>query len=191
MPKIINLNDLPTFDLPSILILFLAPLGALGAYWHWANYYFEDLGARGAFGDSFGAITAWFTGMAFFAMVTTLRQQLAQLDLQRKELELQRKELESATAVQRIQAAKMQEATHLTALCTLAAAYTQVSLTPRSTEAQMYSVPRESTLDKIRDYLTENGVDLSEIANPTDNLPLSEYHKKRKSIIQLKQPTYT
>ena len=59
---------------------------------------------RGQWGDSFGVIVAFFSGLGFIALIWTIRQsnkqhrevlesQQEELSLQRKELELQRKEL--------------------------------------------------------------------------------------------------
>jgi hypothetical protein len=45
---------------------------------------------RGQFGDLFGAVNAFFTGLAFAGVIYTII-------LQRKELEMQRKELQSST----------------------------------------------------------------------------------------------
>lgn len=50
----------------------------------------------GTFGDSFGALTSLFTGLAFVGLIITLRQQKAQIAMQREDLKLQRDEMEAA-----------------------------------------------------------------------------------------------
>lgn len=47
----------------------------------------------GTFGDSFGALNTLFTGLAFAALIVSLRQQGDELKLQREALEAQRQEL--------------------------------------------------------------------------------------------------
>lgn len=48
---------------------------------------------RGQFGDTFGAVNALFSGLAFSGLFWSLRVQQEQLELQRAELKLQREEL--------------------------------------------------------------------------------------------------
>jgi uncharacterized membrane protein len=48
---------------------------------------------RGQFGDTFGAVNALFSGLAFAGLYWALRLQREQLELQRTELSLQREEL--------------------------------------------------------------------------------------------------
>lgn len=55
-------------------------------------------GEAGTFGDSFGALTSLFTGLAFVGLIITLRQQKAQIAMQREDLKLQRVEMEAARA---------------------------------------------------------------------------------------------
>jgi hypothetical protein len=52
----------------------------------------------GTFGDSFGALTSLFTGLAFVGLIITLRQQKAQIAMQREDLKLQRDEMKAARA---------------------------------------------------------------------------------------------
>jgi len=56
----------------------------------WVFDTFPKMDTRGQFGDLFGAVTAFFTGLAFAGVIYTII-------LQRKELEMQRKELQSST----------------------------------------------------------------------------------------------
>lgn len=57
------------------------------AKWH------VDFNNIGTFGDSFGALTSLFTGLAFVGLIITLRQQKAQIEMQREDLQLQRGEM--------------------------------------------------------------------------------------------------
>lgn len=57
-----------------------------------------ESGQAGTFGDSFGALTSLFTGLAFVGLIVTLRQQKAQIAMQREDLKLQRDEMEAARA---------------------------------------------------------------------------------------------
>ncbi|WP_282091202.1 hypothetical protein [Epibacterium ulvae] len=50
----------------------------------------------GTFGDSFGALTSLFTGLAFVGLIVTLRQQKVQIEMQRQDLKLQRDEMKAA-----------------------------------------------------------------------------------------------
>ena len=57
-----------------------------------------ESGQAGTFGDSFGALTSLFTGLAFVGLIVTLRQQKAQIAMQREDLKLQRDEMVAARA---------------------------------------------------------------------------------------------
>jgi hypothetical protein len=58
-----------------------------------------SLEKTGAFGDSFGIITALFSGLAFAGIVYTILLQKEELGLQRKELELTQEVLEKQVEV--------------------------------------------------------------------------------------------
>ena len=64
----------------------------------WGVWVFPDLvpnvEKRGQWGDSFGFITALFTGLAFAILIRTLHVQQAELALQNKELKGQREQLQ-------------------------------------------------------------------------------------------------
>lgn len=47
---------------------------------------------KGVFGDMFGALTAWFSGLAFAGIIYTILQQKTELSYQREELRLTREE---------------------------------------------------------------------------------------------------
>ncbi|MCB0730970.1 MAG: putative phage abortive infection protein [Ignavibacteriae bacterium] len=72
------------FSILIVLILWL-----IG--WAFVYYTFPTWNESAEFGDSFGAVNALFTGLAFAGVITTVL-------LQRRELELQRKELKLTTA---------------------------------------------------------------------------------------------
>lgn len=55
---------------------------------------------RGAIGDTFGAINALFSGLAFAGVIVALFMQRAELELQRKELEETREVLKQTAATQ-------------------------------------------------------------------------------------------
>lgn len=55
-------------------------------------------GEVGTFGDSFGALTSLFTGLAFVGLIITLGQQKAQIAMQREDLKLQREEMKASRA---------------------------------------------------------------------------------------------
>lgn len=64
--------------------------------------YFPEMTQRGQFGDSFGAVTSLFSGLAFAGVIwailyqkKAIEQQQEQIKIQAKELGLQRKELEN------------------------------------------------------------------------------------------------
>lgn len=86
----------------------------------------SDQGARGSFGDSFGAINALFSGLAFAGVALAILLQRNELRLQREELELTRKELTRTAAAQEAaeysigqQAMVMKVTAHLNALTAL------------------------------------------------------------------------
>jgi hypothetical protein len=54
---------------------------------------FKDWSTRGTFGDSFGAINALFSGLAFSGLIFTIFLQKEELGLQREELKMTRNEL--------------------------------------------------------------------------------------------------
>ncbi len=57
-------------------------------------YSLPDWGKRGTFGDSFGAVNALFSGLAFAGLIYTIYLQKEELGLQREELKMTRGELE-------------------------------------------------------------------------------------------------
>lgn len=61
---------------------------------------FPDWTIRGQFGDSFGAVNALFSGLAFLGVIYAVLLQRKELQLQREELELTRAELARAAQAQ-------------------------------------------------------------------------------------------
>ncbi len=92
-----------------IILTWLGIGAAVGIVLYiWGVWMFPDfiskVEKRGQWGDSFGVVVAFFSGLGFIALIWTIRQsnkqhrevlesQQEELRLQRKELELQRKEL--------------------------------------------------------------------------------------------------
>jgi hypothetical protein len=78
------------FSITSLIVAIgLAIAGILGIQYYYATRVFSEIGTlqhRGQFGDIFGGVNAFFTGLAFAGVLFTIF-------LQRKELEWQRKEL--------------------------------------------------------------------------------------------------
>ena len=81
----------------AILILFLITITVLlyagfiiYLTWPISQYSIEK---AGQFGDSFGILTALFSGLAFSGLIITILLQRKELELQRKELRLQREEM--------------------------------------------------------------------------------------------------
>ena len=56
--------------------------------------------AKGQFGDSFGALNALFSGLAFAGIIYTIQLQRKELNYQREELRLTRFELKRSTDAQ-------------------------------------------------------------------------------------------
>ena len=58
------------------------------------NHYFSDWTKSGTFGDTFGALNAIFSGLAFTGVIVTILIQRTELQNQRTELQLQRIEMQ-------------------------------------------------------------------------------------------------
>jgi len=71
-------------------------VGAVVTHW-WASEYFTDIktgdSRKALFGDSFGAVNALVSALAFAGIIITIQLQRRDLRLQRKDLKLQHKEL--------------------------------------------------------------------------------------------------
>lgn len=95
---------------------------------------------RGQFGDMFGGINAFFTGLAFAGVIYTILLQRRELELQRDELRMTRDELHTSAQAQQEQASQLKEAANLSALTALLNVY--------STDLQPL---RDITQDSMRD----------------------------------------
>lgn len=82
-------NDIP------YLIIQLSCIGIvlLSGYGWIVHLFFKSFERSGTFGDTFGALNALFSGLAFAGIILSLRVQHEELKLQREEMELQRKEM--------------------------------------------------------------------------------------------------
>lgn len=76
----------------STVVLLVLGYGAFIIYVSWPIT-FGNVDKAGVFGDSFGVLTALFSGLAFAGIVFTILLQREELKLQRKELRLTREEL--------------------------------------------------------------------------------------------------
>ncbi|MEY2664985.1 MAG: hypothetical protein RLZZ480_90 [Candidatus Parcubacteria bacterium] len=78
------------------------------------NYLYPISQERGLFGDSYGALNTFFSGLAFLGIIYTIHLQKTELQLQRKELKETRKELtRSAEAQERSERALSKQAESL------------------------------------------------------------------------------
>lgn len=92
MLKIVFNKNMDKYSIWSILLvlfvflLFFASLGFVCTHW-------TDWQTRGTFGDSFGALNALFSGLAFAGLIVTLIMQKEELGMQREELNDAKQEL--------------------------------------------------------------------------------------------------
>lgn len=125
---------------------------------------------RGTFGDMFGAVNAFFSGLALAGVVLAILMQKAELALQREELSLTREELkrsasaqESSTRELSEQVQAMKDSTVLMATSQLIAEYDrQIRLisednslagSTRQHQIEVLSHKREALLRKTQDLL--------------------------------------
>jgi len=89
-------------------------VGAFAIYFLAVSYVYSDMATRGQFGDMFGGLNAFFSGLAFLGVIYAIILQREELSLQRKELELTRKELKrTAEAQEKSEAALSKQAASL------------------------------------------------------------------------------
>jgi len=92
-------------------LIFIFILALVGATWFWLPgilaVELTSLTERGQFGDSYGAVTSLFTGLAFAGLLFTILLQQREIKLQRqdfinqlKEMQLSRKEAERQSQLQ-------------------------------------------------------------------------------------------
>lgn len=87
-----------TFKKISIAIIVFAVLFL--AYFLAVTFFYPDIANQGQFGDMFGGLNAFFSGLAFLGVIYAIVLQKEELGLQRKELELTRKELKRTAEAQ-------------------------------------------------------------------------------------------
>jgi hypothetical protein len=103
---------------PSYPQVFLGLAGLIVLLWafSWfltANYMKPE--RQSTFGDSFGGVSALFSGLAFAGLVMAILMQREELKLQRKELRLTRKELKRTAAAQEATQTQIQHQAELLA----------------------------------------------------------------------------
>ena len=84
----------------AFLLLFAAVVGLQVASVVAIQHFIPDWPTRAQFGDSFGAINALFSGLAFASLIYTIFLQRGELQLQRQELQLTRSELTRSAEAQ-------------------------------------------------------------------------------------------
>ncbi|MGA0384222.1 MAG: hypothetical protein ACO3L1_04400 [Flavobacteriaceae bacterium] len=145
-----------------ILNSFSALVGLTIAVWFFSAiaimYFIDDWGARGTFGDLFGAVNALFSGLAFAGLLYSLLENKRQIMAQQEELMLNRQEL--------LKARKIQEKTEK-------AIEAQVS--------QMKNTARLSGLNTLVNYFTAKIND----SNSTDNEIQLAKEKRREAIREI------
>ena len=89
-----------------VVFIFSGVLVLWGVSW---LLLFFDEGARGTFGDMFGAVNALFSGLAFAGLIVTLWMQREELSLQREELKATREELRRSAIAQELSEASLRK----------------------------------------------------------------------------------
>ena len=97
---------------PIILTIIFASIFLV--YFFVVRHFLPDWTASGQFGDMFGGLNTFFSGLAFLGIIYTIFLQREELGLQRKELELTREELKrTAEAQEKSEKALSKQATSL------------------------------------------------------------------------------
>ncbi|MQY41160.1 hypothetical protein GG681_00755 [Epibacterium sp. SM1969] len=110
------------------------------------NWMFAD--DAGTKGDSFGALTSLFTGLAFVGLIITLQQQKKQIEMQREDLKLQRDEMKETRGE-------------------LAGQKEQMALQNQSLKQQMFEQTFFNLLNVLNNYIS----DLVENNSPKEREP--------------------
>src|SRR3989344_7339861 len=84
----------------SLLILILVFITIFVVYFITINYFYPEIGSGGEFGDLFGGLNTFFSGLAFGGIVYAILLQRKDLELQREELKLTREELKRTAEAQ-------------------------------------------------------------------------------------------
>ena len=88
--------------LPVLIVGIVTAYAAIILYASWPIT-FGNVDKAGVFGDSFGILTALFSGLAFAGLFVTILQQREDLDIQREDIDLTRAELKKQHATLRRQ----------------------------------------------------------------------------------------
>ena len=91
------------FDWKIFIILAAAVVIIQITYYFIVHNYVAELDKQGQFGDTFGALTALFSGFAFAGMITAIVLQTKELGYQRQELEYTRDEITAQKEILRKQ----------------------------------------------------------------------------------------
>jgi hypothetical protein len=92
----------PVFAFLFVLVLWIA---------NWYLYLIYDATKAGSIGDMFGVTNTLFSGLAFVALVVSIRMQNEELKLQRIELEANRKEMKESREAQQLTAKQLEQQT--------------------------------------------------------------------------------
>ncbi len=76
-----------------ILLIVVILLATFPIYFLTVGHFYPDMALRGQFGDLFGGLNAFFSGLAFLGVIYAIFLQRGELELQREELKLTREEL--------------------------------------------------------------------------------------------------
>ena len=138
----------------AIVGIFLAVTGLwIGSYWV-VRYSFPTMAERGQVGDTFGAVNALFSGLAFAGVLIAIWLQRADLQMQHTDLRLQQESL--AVQIQEMIASREQLAEQAKAQRAYAAAMiAQLKITAIETEVRAIEMEMKvgvvSHVGKIRD----------------------------------------
>jgi hypothetical protein len=92
-----------------VSVTIVSVLLVLTGYYFAVENFIKTSTDRGLFGDTFGGVTALFSGLAFAGMIFAIILQSRELKLQRVELKLTREEYEASRKVQEITANAQKE----------------------------------------------------------------------------------
>lgn len=114
------MKNLKYFWIASAVVVAMWLFSAFGYPWLFEEIKLEDLAQKG---DSFGAVNALFSGLAFAGLIYTMIMQRQELEMQREELAAQRKEmresrgeLEEQNRIQKLQLEAMVRQMHVDGL---------------------------------------------------------------------------
>jgi cation transport regulator ChaC len=125
-----------------------------------ASLFLTSWSEKGQLGDTFGAVNALFSGLAFAGVIYTIHLQRHELSLQRRELELTRQELKRTAEAQEAseraltkQAAALEVAARLNALSSVILHYptmiSQIASAAQRSEAERRHVDYVRQLEEM------------------------------------------